>query len=122
MWGGYRTEHSVIMLTIILVLTIILAVEVPVVKAACRFKPGAKKQETLGIGCVLLMLLLQCLLLCAVAARYTCCNSWKRPFWGPGWPGLDFHRFSIKFLLETDHFGALAGRGSIFIDFLLNSY
>ena len=46
----------------------------------------------------------------------------KRSFCGHGWPGLDFHRFSIKFLLETDHFGALAGRGSIFIDFLLNSY
>ena len=35
----------------------------------------------------------------------------NRPFWGPGWPGIDFHWFSLKFLLETDHFGALAGRG-----------
>ena len=30
---------------------------------------------------------------------------------------LDFHGFSIKFLLGSDHFGALAGRSSIFIDF-----
>ena len=28
--------------------------------------------------------------------------------------GVDFHRFSIKFLLETEHFGALAGWGSFF--------
>ena len=47
---------------------------------------------------------------------------WIKSFWGPGWPGLDFHSWSIKFFLESDHFGALAGRGSIFIDFQLNSY
>ena len=29
---------------------------------------------------------------------------------------------SIRFLLESDHFGALAGQGLIFIDFQLNSY
>jgi len=28
----------------------------------------------------------------------------------------------MKFSLETDHFGALAGRSSIFIDSRLNSY
>ena len=28
----------------------------------------------------------------------------KRSFWSLGWPGLDFHWFSIKFLLATDHF------------------
>ena len=32
------------------------------------------------------------------------------------------HWFSIKFLLESDHFGDLPGWVSIFIDFLLNSY
>ena len=30
---------------------------------------------------------------------------------------MDYHLFSIKFLLESDHFGALAGWGSMFIDF-----
>ena len=35
---------------------------------------------------------------------------------------LDFHGFFIKFLLETDLFGALGVWGSIFIDFLLISY
>ena len=33
-----------------------------------------------------------------------------QPFWRPSWPGFDFYRLSIKFLLEADHFGSLAGR------------
>ena len=37
----------------------------------------------------------------------------NRPFWGLGGPGFDFHWFSIKFLLESDHFGALAGRNLV---------
>ena len=35
--------------------------------------------------------------------------------------GSNFHSFSIRFLLEDAHFGALAGQGLILIDFLLNS-
>ena len=50
----------------------------------------------------------------------------KRPRASQGFPKhpkaslLDFHRSSIKFVLKTYHFGALAGQGSIFIDFQLN--
>jgi len=44
------------------------------------------------------------------------------PFWSPGWPGLDFHCISIKSLLETYYFGALASQASIFIAFQLNLY
>ena len=36
-----------------------------------------------------------------------------QPFWRPSWLGLDFYRISIKFLLETDHFGVLAGRNLV---------
>ena len=35
---------------------------------------------------------------------------------------LHFHGFSAKFSLESVHSRALAGRGSTFIDFLLDSY
>ena len=44
------------------------------------------------------------------------------PFWSSSWSGVDSHWFSIQFLLKTYHFWALAGRGSIFIDFQWNSY
>jgi len=44
------------------------------------------------------------------------------PFWSPGWPGLDFHCFLIKSLLETYHFEALASQALIFIAFQLNPH
>ena len=31
-------------------------------------------------------------------------------FSSPGWPGLDFHYFLIRFVLETYHVGALPGQ------------
>ena len=46
----------------------------------------------------------------------------NRSFWVSGWPALDFHGFPFRSLLEIEHFGALAGQGSIFIEFLLNSH
>ena len=56
------------------------------------------------------------------AARRFGFRDWATIIWGSGWPGIDFHWFSIKFLWGADHFGALAGWVSIFIDFQLNSY
>lgn len=40
----------------------------------------------------------------------------------PGCLVLVFHRFSNKFLLGSNQFGAQAGLGLIFVEFLLNSY
>ena len=43
------------------------------------------------------------------------------PCWSPGWSGPDFPGFSIRFLLKTNYFGALAGRGLIFFEFQWSS-
>ena len=53
-------------------------------------------------------------------------NFWKElglnPVWGSGWPGSDFLFFSIRSLLRTDQFGALAGQAQISSFSQLNPY